>query len=323
MAAVKSNWMNGYRYLFRNVKPFWNKNGGKICTIAGTTGLFLSGVHACRTTYKYHEEFREHGRRIREAKCQYWNDTPNKRRMRIVKTVAKCSLKATKRYLPDIMAATLSSYVTSKGWGIEHNHYEQAATMVGVLAADFMNYRKNVIDEHGVDADRRYMTRRKENRKILEAEIEDGTKLISKNESDTSDCFVVRMDPSVLKIWYSKETTPMVWSESYALRIAHLEDITKRLEIDLQYGGSYSINDVRRYFYGRKGDAPCGGMFGRVWDPANPEHPERGSLVNLHYQEDEDFMEGRTDSCWIFIDIDQEPLAELLSAMNKKNLGVE
>lgn len=315
MKDCKPNWRDGYRYLWKDAKAYWDRNGGKICTIVGTTGLFLSGVHACRTTYKHHDELRQNGERISRAFKRQDDEKNYKRYLRAAKEVAISSIHSGKHYIPDIVAASLSSYVTSKGWGIEHTHYENAATMVGVITADFLNYRKNVIDEHGREADRRYLTRRKVNGKIIEAELEDGTKLVSSNASKadgSSEGFYVSVDPGVLKIWYSRETTPQVWHSSHALRMSALKDINNRLDHDLMYGGHLSVNDVRREFYGRKGDVACGGMFGRIWDPGNPEHPERGALVNLHYEEDENFMSGLTDSCWIFIDIDEEPLFETM-----------
>lgn len=317
-----SNLMNGYRYLFRNVKPFWERNGGKICTIVGTTGLFFSGVHACRTTYKHHDDLSRLGDDIRTAKRKVDGESRSKRAGRIGAAAVKATISAGKFYLPDMVAAGLSSYITSKGWGIEHTHYENAATMVGVLAADFANYRRNVIAEHGREADRRYMTRRRSDDKLNDAKIESDSKSSEKIEGE--DGFSISVDPGMLKIWYSKETTPQVWSESRALRMNHLEGIANKLDNLLMYGGHFSVNDVRREFYGVKGDVACGGMFGRVWDPGNPDHPERGRLVNLHYQEDQDFMDGVTDSCWIFIDIDDEPLFESLSPKTLSDIpGVE
>lgn len=314
----QTNFLDGYRYLFRNTKGFWDRNGGMICTIAGTTGLFLSGVHACRTTYKHHEELKEYGHRISDARKYVDGEKSYKRYGRIAKEVAICGLKTTKHYLPDIVGAALSGYVNSKGWGIEHNHYEQAATMVGVLASDFMNYRKNVIAEHGKEADRKYMTTKRHDEKRLNIESDDGTK-IQTETNGKSDGVVVSLDPNTLRIWYSPETTPTVWSPSHAIRMNQLDQIRNRLDWNLLYGGSYTVNDVRREFYGRKGDVAEGGMFGRIWDPGNPEHPERGRRVNLHYEEDEDFMCGLTDRCWIIIDIDEEPLFSSLSAKKERD----
>ena len=301
----KPDLMDGGRYLVKQLRNGWNANGGKILTIAGTTGLFFTGVHACRKTYKIHDKLSANGQLIRDAK--------SKGKLFTAKTAAKCAVKTAKDYAADAVVGALSAYAVAKGWHSEHKHYQQAAAMVGIVMADFMNYRSNVIKEHGKEADRRYLTT-----KAPSANLPDGkTQEAQKVEGDTH---VVDIHPNSLRIWYSKETTPQVWSESYTLRQLQLQGIRDRLDMDLIYGGSYTVNDVRRYFYGRKGDVPEGGMFGRIWDPGDPLHPERGARVNLHYEEDEDFMSGRSDSCYIIIDIDNEPLFELLARKKERDL---
>lgn len=307
MSRNKLSLADGYRYIGKQIKNQWDKNGGKICTIAGTTGLFLSGIHACRKTYKIHDELEENGRKISEARQKQEGDKKWTRAMRTAKTVAGCSLKTSKHYIPDILGGALSAYGVKQGWTHEHKLYEGAAAMVGVVMADFMNYRANVISEHGTEADRRYMTT-KRNAYINTTE-EKGTEKIAASADE--DGHVVELGENSLRILYSRDTTPSVWSESHVIRKHHLEGIVNELNIDLIYGGSYSVNDVRRYFYGRRGDIPEGNLFGRIWDPGDPEHPERGAKVNLHYEEDEDFMLGLKDWCWIIIDVDTEPLFEL------------
>jgi hypothetical protein len=78
----------------------------------------------------------------------------------------------------------------------------------------------------------------------------------------------------------------------------------------LRIGGQYDVNDVRKLFYGAKGATGLGGIFGRIFEPGNREHPEYGASVNLHYEDDADFMAGLKDECWIIIDVDPKPLFE-------------
>lgn len=310
-------WADGCRYFFRNMKMGWERNGGKICTIVGTTGLFLSGMHACRTTYKYHDELMENGRRISEAAKKRRGEKGYQRALRVIKETAKCTAKSSKHYAADIVGGALSAYASGKGWNKEHQHYEDAAMMVGVLAADFMNYRSNVISDLGKDADLKYLTTKKTGLKTIEHISGDGKdgKDAGEGNENAENGIVIQMDPNMLKIKYSRETTPMVWSESYTLRINHLEDIRNTLNGMLIYGGWYTVNDVRREFYGKKGDVAAGGIFGRVWEPGNPEHPEKGRYVDLHYEDDEAFMHGEKDWCWIYIEIDEEPLIETLGKL--------
>lgn len=303
--------IDNYRYLFRSAKLKWNKYGGKICTIAGTTGLILTGAHACRKTYRIHDQLKENGRRMSEARKKIDGEKKSHRIFRVAKEGAKCTLKTAKHYIPDIVVGAASGYLNAKGWQHEHHNYQKAATVVGVLAADFLNYRKNVIAEHGKEADRRYLTNKRVNEHILNGEQGDGE--IQENPNAYSEeGITIKADDNLLKIWYSRETTPNVWHDSHVLREGQLNSITEELNRALIYGGMITVNDIRRCFYGRKGDRPEGAIFGRIWDPGNPEHPERGRMVNLHYEDDEDFMSGRTDSCWIIIEIDDEPLIESL-----------
>lgn len=297
---------DGYRYIWNQTKGYWDRNGGKILTVAGTTGLFFTGMHACRKTYKIHDELKANGERISKAKGK-WNKTGE---------AAKCAMKTARHYLADAVAGGLSAYAIGKGWHSEHKHYQQAAAMVGVVMADFMNYRSNVVAELGEDADRRYLTTKRGKKVCISPENGQEVKPM-----ENDDEHIVSLDENSLRIWYSKETTPGVWSDSLVLRKLQLEDIENRLTQDLIYGGSITINDVRRYFYGRKGDVGEGGMFGRIWDPGDPEHPERGAFVNLHFREDEDFMTGRTNGCWIIIDIDKEPLFELMKRKKDREIS--
>lgn len=299
---------DGYRYIGKQLKNSWDKNGGKICTIAGTTGLFLTGFHACRKTYKIHDELKENGEKIRKAKLRKSDDRKFSPVWRTAKETLKCAVKTSRHYIPDMIGGAVSAYGVSKGWQHEHNLYKGAATMAGVVMADFMNYRMNVIAEHGEEADRKYMTT-KHGRKAIDISQDRGTEV--KAVATDENGHIVELGENSLRILYSRDTTPKVWSESHVIRMHQLEGIVNDLNLDLIYGGNYSVNDVRRCFYGRRGDIPEGNLFGRIWDPGNPEHPERGAKVNLHYEEDEDFMLGLKDWCWIIIDIDNEPLFEL------------
>ena len=309
---------DGYRYLWKQAKTGWDQYGGRVMTIAGTAGLFATGIHACRKTYKLHKELEENGRKLKQSQAYLDGEGKLHHIGRVAKETGKCALKTSRQYAADIIAGGVSAYCVSKGWHKEHQNYQQAAAMAGMIMADFMNYRHNVISEQGPEADRKYLTTKRQDYIAPKKKTEKGD---AAKDTPNGEEHVLELNENSLRIWYSKETTPQVWSESYVLRMAHLEDITARLTMDPVYGGSYTVNDVRREFYGRKGDIGEGGLYGRIWDPGDPEHPERGATVNLHYEEDEDFMSGRTDSCYIIIDIDQEPLFELMKAKRDRELA--
>ena len=315
----KPSMADTYKYMFQREKLRWAKYGGKICTIAGTTGLFLTGLHASRKTYLIHDELKENGERIRKAMESGKNEKKITRAMRVIREVGKATLHSGKHYIPDIIGGGISAYTNAKGWQHEHNNYKQAATMAGVLAASFMNYRMNVIAEEGKEADLRYFNTKHVKDNVEEVKLSDGTKLTKGEDKENSDTIVVQLNPDDLRIRYSKTSTPSVWSESHAMRIANLNRIAERLRVTLVNRGNISVNDVRREFFNDKGDVACGGMWGRIWDPGNPEHPERGRFVNLHFEDDEDFMSGIKDWCWIEIEIDTEPLFESMAIKKKRD----
>ena len=312
----KPTMIDGYRYIGNQLKHGWQQYGGRVMTVAGTTGLFLSGIHACRKTYKIHDKLEANGKRISDAKVYLDGESKLSHAWRVTKTVASCAAKTSALYAVDAVAGGLSAYAISKGWHREHQNYQQAAAMVGVVMADFMNYRNNVISEQGIEADRRYLTTKRSKAVCISSEKGQTTE-----PQPDGDAHILELDENSLRILYSRDTTPQVWSDSLVLRKAHLEDIKQRLTMDLIYGGSYTVNDVRREFYGRKGDIGEGGLYGRIWDPGDPEHPKRGSLPNLHYEEDDDFCSGRKDWCWIIIDIDEEPLFELMKKKRDRELA--
>ena len=305
---------DGYRYIGKQIKLGWQQYGSRICTIAGTVGLAATGIHACRKTYKIHDELEANGAYITAEGEFREGDKKGSRTYRKTKAFIKCAVKTSRHYAVDAVAGAVSAAAVAKGWQAEHQNYQQAAAMASVIAADFMQYRKNVIAEQGTDADRRYLTKGQEKAYLPAGKKEAAV-------PDNGEEHVLELNENSLRIWYSKETTPQVWSDSLILRKCHLNDIQERLTMDLIYGGSYTVNDVRRYFYGRQGDVGEGGLYGRIWDPGDPAHPERGALPNLHFQEDEDFWEGRTDSCWIVIDIDPEPLFELMKAKKQRDIA--
>lgn len=310
-----------YKSMGHDLKLKWQKNGGKILNVVGTTGFFLTGIHACRKTYKCHDELVKNGEKIRKAHEKQPDDKKFERLWRTLKTGVICGAKSSKHYILDGLGMAASAYATSKGWKHEHHNYQSAAAMVGIIAGDFLNYRKNVIAEHGKDADRKYLTTKHGKAYLKDGELEISDESSAENEENAkkADNFVVGIDENQLRFWYGRDTTPCVWSESYAARIGQLNTITWRLRSMLKNSpGYYTVNDVKREFFGKRGDTVEGAFFGRVYEMDNPEHPEYGNDVNLHYTEDEDFMSGKTEGCWIIIDIDPKCLFERKDEVEKR-----
>ena len=310
-----SNLSNGFRSIGRGIKLQWEKHGSLICTIGGTAALISSGVHACRKTYKYHDFLAENGKKIEEAKKPIEGEKKVVRIFRVSKAMAIAGGKTVIKYIPEIAGAAVGSYGIGKGWTTEHKHYKEAVAFGSMIFADFMDYRKNVIAEQGEDADRRYLAKKKPDENISESdEAEFGEAAKANGEG-----LDIVAGENAFRIWYSRETTPNLWSPSLSMRLVNLQWATN--EVDRMFIDGYvTANDVRRIFYGRKGDVPAGNIYGRIYDPGNPANPNGAKLTNLHYEDDEDFMSGRTDSCWLIIDVEPEPI---INKIGHKIRGVE
>lgn len=312
-----SNFTRGLQSIGRELKFQWEQHGSKICTIGGTAALVGSGIHACRKTYKKYDYLKANGEKIKEARKHIEGEKRGTYIFRVAKTAAGCAGGTLVKYLPEIAGAAVGIYGVGKGWQTENRHYKEAAAFGTMIFADFMDYRRHVVNEYGEETDKRFMTTSAdEGSAEVETVDENGEKAVEKVKNGGISLTKV---PNFCRIWYSKETTPSLWSPSLAMRITNLKWVTNEIDRML-IDGHVSVNDIRRLFFGRKGDIGIGDIYGRIYDPGNPEHPEYGKLTNLHYKDDEDFMTGRTDCCWLTIDIDPEPI---INRIGKKFTEVE
>ena len=200
---------------------------------------------------------------------------------------------------------------------------DKITTAVGAtaaLGAEFLAYRSNVIADQGEEKDREYLTTKNVPRKTdIRKEVDPDTGEVKTEAFEDGGRITVDADPSALKFLYSRENCP-IWEANYDLRLMQLDNICSELTYMGRGTGHLSLNDQRRKFGGvqpRKMDVPIGGIMGRIFDP---DKPETMRVVNLHYQEDEDFMSGKKDWVWIIFDLDKEPM---INRMKKEFTQVE
>ena len=303
---VNGNLKSGFNVLGHTLKHQWEKHGSLICTIGGTVALVGSGVHACRKTYKNHDILKDYGKEIKEAQKSVEGEKKITRFIRVAKVKTVVGAKVAAKYAPEIIGSAVGVVGVGKGLSIEHRHFKEAAAFGAATFAQFMDYRKQVIAEHGADADKRYL-HGKANEKAIEGSKNDKDSEVVENNDGGINMVV---DQDKLHILYSKENTPGLWSPSYELRKANLKFVQNEADrLMMQPGGCYTVNDIRRLIFGsRATDLPWGDIYGRVWDPGNKEHPEKGRFTNLHFEDDEEFMLGAKDWCWLTIEIDPEPI---------------
>lgn len=301
----------GGEVINRKAEWKWQRDGEKIMTKSGIVGMAVSGIYAVKKTNDIADLLQETKRDIQIAKEH--GDKKEIRKARFGR-----ARKVGKHYILPIVGATVSGMMIDKGMAKAAEKTAAMATLAAGYAASFRNYREKVIDEYGAEVDRKFMTTEKIKGRISEVQMADGTKVSETGDENGS--ITLQVNPSALKILYSRHMTPDIWHDSYALRLATLNAIQNELDVMLITNGHITLNDIRRKFGGPKMDVGIGGVIGRVWDPGNPANPRGGRRTNLRFEEDEDFMHGRKDWCWIFLDVDDEPI---VNAIDQKFTEVE
>lgn len=302
MSRIKDLISEGGNVLTRKLKWQWEQNGEKWLTKGGTAGLIGSGIYAVKKTNDISDLLKETREDVKRAK-----ESGDKKEIR--KAILRRGRKVGKHYILPIVGATVSTMMIDNGMAKAGEKTMAMAATATLYATTLRNYRKNVIDDLGVEADRKYMTTSRIKGKIAEVEMSDGTKVTETSSNDGA--ITLQVNPNALKLMYSREMCPDCWHDSYALRISTLNAIQSELDVMLISNEHLTLNDQRRKFGKPKVmDVGIGGVIGRIWDPGNPKNPTGGRRINLHFEDDKDFMEGRKDWCWIFFDVDDKPIVD-------------
>ena len=285
MSKFIENLVRGYKIMFNDAKEGVMEHGPKIFTGVGTGLMTIGSALIARDSCKAEvQQAIAEANAIVEHEINTKLKTPNdKPKRRILKAKFKRGWKIIKIYKRGFIVDAIGSVCNGIGIGLSekgrHKAIAGAAAIGGVLA----NYRAAVVADLGPEADIKYLN---------------GQKVVNIKKKGKKN--------------YSRENTPSVWSENYDMRLSNLDWIQaslSRLYMNTwETGGSLTLNDMRGEFDGynpKRLHVDIGNIFGRKYDP---DKPETHKLVNLHYQDDEDFMSGRKDSCWIYFDCDPEPI---------------
>ena len=257
---------------------------------------------------------------IEEAKKSVEGEKKPDRAKRIFKAKVVKGWKVVKKFHKGIIFEGVGAGLVGAGLGISEHGKHTAIKAVGALGASFASYRAAVRDDLGEKADLKYLTGQKAVKRTEKVDRKTGEVTQQLEYIQDEDGITIKKDPNAFRFLFSKETCPSLWSENYDLRLSNLKWAEDTLTLKLQGSKHISLNDMRREFGGLKPaemDVDIGGIFGRVIDPNKPLMQQ---TVNLHFRDDKDFMEGRTDYCWIIFDCDEE---SIVGRINKKIKQVE
>lgn len=303
----------GYGIMFRDFGRKYANVGPKVFTGCGTGLMMIGSAVMAKTAMKEDTKkvIEEANKAIEEAK-------KSKKKKAIFKARATKGLKIVKVFHKGILMEVGGAACNGIGLKISEDGRSKAVAACAAIGAQFAGYRACVREDLGEEADTRYMTGRSAVKKteVINKKTGEVTEQLERND----DGVTIKKDPNAFRFWFSETTCPSLWNANYNLRLANLKWVETNLSHQYLASKHLTLNDMRREFGGmnpKKMDVGIGGIFGRVWDDDNPKTHK---MINLHFWDDPEFMEGRTDSCWIIFDCDPEPI---VGRINKKLTQVE
>ena len=308
----------GYKMIWEDINVKLGFKGPKIANGVGTgLQLIASGLIA-RTAYKDETKkaIEDANKVLAEVEESVKDEKKPKKVFKLIKAHIVRDWKVVKKFGKPIGIYAAGEGLRQAGFGWSVNIGETALKGSAATAAAFAAYRANVRAEEGEEADLKYLTGGKPVKETVE--VDENGEPVEYIQDENG--FKIVKDPGAFKLWYSKETCPTCWYDTYDLRQRQLENVQNNLDLRLRTAGHISLNDMRREFntlFPAKMDVGIGGIYGVVW---TEEKFRAGYKVNLHFKDDKDFMEGRTDSCWIIFDCDPEPI---VGKIGKKFTSVE
>lgn len=311
----------GYRIIFQEINLKHNDLLPRLFAGSGTGIMMIGSALMAKTAMKEDTQkvIAECDAAIEEARKSREGDTKPAKAKRIFKARVVKGLKMVKVFHKGIIADGVGAGLVGAGMGISEHGKHQAIKAAGAIGTAFASYRAAVRDDLGEDADLRYLSGRKAVKKTERVDKKTGEVTEELTRAD-DDWVTIKKDPSDFCFWFSRETCPSLWSDNFDLRMSNLTWVEDNLSRRLRMSKHLTLNDMRREFGGLtpdKMDVDIGGIFGLVLDPNKPVMEQ---CVDLGFRKDQDFMEGRTEGCWIYFPCDPKLI---IGRIGKKNTAIE
>ena len=318
----------GYRLIYQDLTTKHPDLLPRAFSGCGTGLMMIGSAVMAKTALKDDtlEVIAECDRVIAEAQKPVEGEKKPARVKRIFKAKVVKGWKVIKVFHKGIILDGVGAGFVGAGLGISEHGKHTAIKAVGAIGASFASYRAAVRDDLGEDADLRYLTGRKAVKRTEKVDKKTGEITHELQYIQDDDGVTIKKDPNAFRFWFSKETCPSIWFDNRDLMLAtldHIEDtLTLKLwgsDSDTTLGHVY-LNEMRHEFGGltpAKMDVDIGGIFGKVLKPGIPKAKQR---VNLHHRDDKDFVEGRSDGCWIIFDCDPEAIVGRISKKKFKQV---
>ena len=300
--------ITGYKIMFQDLNRKHNDLFPRCFTGCGTGLMMIGSAVMAKTGMQedVKQVIEEANAAVDEARAVREGEKKPAQVKRILKAKAVRGWKVVKCFHKGIICEAVGATSVGIGYGMAEKGKHRALKAVGAVGAAFASYRAAVREDLGDEADARYMTGQKAIKRTEKINKKTGeiTEEFERAEGDLT----VNKDPNAFRFLFNEENCPSLWSPNYDLRKAQLKNVQDNLTLKLQTTGHLDLNEMRREFGGMcpaKMDVDIGGIFGRILDPNKPRMQQK---VNLHYEDDEDFMLGLKDWVWIIFDCDEKPI---------------
>lgn len=301
--------INGYRIMWNDLNSKHNDLIPRCFSGCGTGLMMIGSAVMAKTSLKddVQQVIAEANAAVEEAEKVISGEKKPERIKRVAKAKSAKAWKVIKVYRKGIAMEIGGAVLNGIGFGMNEKGKHKALKAAGSAMAAFAAYRANVREDLGDEADIRYLSGKKAVKRTEKINKKTG-EVTQELEYVDDNGVTIKKNPNAFRFWFSEETCPSLWSHNRDLCIHKLDRVEDTLTIIFQTNGRISLNDQRREFGGfnpHKMDVDEGGIFGKVVDPDKPLMQQR---INLHHRDDKDFMEGRTEGCWILFDCDPEPI---------------
>jgi len=285
-----SNFGNVLTGALSRVKFKFDQHSPEILLATGIASGVAAAVSACRSTLKVDEVLEpcsDKVRKIHEARDgvltttqPYTNEDASKD---LVKVYAKTGLKLAKLYAPSIVLGGVSVACLIGSHNILSRRNAGLAAAYAGLDAAYKQYRKNVVDIFGEEADTQAKYGLKAEEVTEEYQDEKG-----KTKTRETTKLVRANDPALSPFAIFFDETCDAWTKDPELNKKFLLTLTSYLNERLDLCGHVYWNDVRRELNMK--DTADGGIYGWVKD--SPDVRVDLGLDNVHKVGVRDFMNG-------------------------------
>lgn len=259
---------NAGRKIYNASSIFVRKNSPILCITAGTIGMGVAIVLACKATKKSESVKAECKERIDILHKNKETTSKKAYRQEAAKTYGQNLFQWSKLCAPTVMTAAGSTGLIFFGAGLLNKRLASVISAAAITENGFAQYRSRVIEKYGQEED--------DFLRLGIESIEPAKTKSKKEKAEESTAKMFVMDRSVIDghshyaRYFDKSTAFSTWCSDPASNLTFLEGRERWLNQRLQAEGFLMLNDVYRELGLEPSEAGC--TVGWLYDPDSETH---------------------------------------------------